>query len=335
MSGSPGMSGSTGLGAPGPIGPGLGGSGRGLPRLGGSVVALVTPFADGRIDEARLAALCERQVAGGSAALLVCGSTGEAPSLTPESHARVIRVAVAAAGSAMPVIAGCGAPATRAAAELARSAARCGAAALLCAPPPYVRPTQAGIVAHVQEVAAAGGLPVLLYDVPGRTGVAVQDATVQALFAAGTIVGLKDATADLSRPARLRALCGPGLLQMTGDDATAGAHRAAGGHGCISVTANLVPALCALLHRAWEAGDLAGFARTRDLLAPLGEALFLESNPIPLKAALAMLGLDSGELRLPLLRAGPATLDRLADVLPSIMQAEEALAAKPRYALAS
>lgn len=329
------MSADPGLADPGPARPDQGGAGLARPGLGGSVVALVTPFSGGRIDEARLAALCERQVAGGTAALLVCGSTGEAPSLTPESHARVIRVAVAAVGSAVPIIAGCGAPATRAAAELARSAARCGAAALLCAPPPYVRPTQAGIMAHVQEVAAVGGLPVLLYDVPGRTGVAVQDATVQALFAAGTIIGLKDATADLARPVRLRALCGPGLLQMTGDDATAAAYRAAGGHGCISVTANLTPALCALLHRAWEAGDLASFACTRDLLGPLGEVLFLESNPVPLKAALAMLGLDSGELRLPLLRAGPATLDRLADVLAQVMGAEEALAAQPRYALAS
>jgi 4-hydroxy-tetrahydrodipicolinate synthase len=182
-------------------------------------------------------------------------------------------------------------------------------------------------------VAHAADLPIILYDVPGRTGVAIKDETVAHLFARGLIAGIKDATADLSRPTRLRALCGPALVQMSGDDATAAAYRAAGGDGCISVTANVAPAVCSLLHRAWETGDLAAFARARDLLAALSEALFLESNPIPVKAALAILSLAPDDLRLPLMRASQATRDRLAAVLPAVMSTEEALAARSRYAL--
>jgi 4-hydroxy-tetrahydrodipicolinate synthase len=296
------------------------------------MTAIVTPFRDGAVDGACLAALCDRQVARGTTALVVCGSTGEAPALRLEEQAAVIRRATEAAGG-MAVIAGCGAPCTEAATELAASAARCGAAALLCAPPPYVKPTQEGIIAHIRAVAHASDLPIILYDVPSRTGVAITDDTVAQLFTRGLIAGIKDATADLSRPPRLRALCGPALVQMSGDDATAAAYRAAGGDGCISVTANVAPALCSLLHRAWELGDIVAFAQVRDLLAPLSEAMFLESNPIPVKAALAILALAPNDLRLPLMRASRATRDRLAAVLPGVMSSEEALAARSRYAL--
>jgi len=265
----------------------------------------------------------------------MCGSTGEAPALRLEEQAVVVRRAVAAAAGRVAVIAGCGAPATEAAAELARSAACRGAAALLCAPPPYVRPTQEGIICHLRAVAHACDVPVILYDVPGRTGVAIKDETVALLFELGVIVGIKDATSDLSRPPRLRSLCGASFVQMSGDDATAAAYRAAGGHGCVSVTANVVPALCSLLHRSWDAGDLPAFARARDLLAPISDVLFAESNPIPLKAALAMLDLAPGDLRLPLTRASRATRDRLAGALANVTSTEEALAARSRYALAS
>jgi 4-hydroxy-tetrahydrodipicolinate synthase len=171
--------------------------------------------------------------------------------------------------------------------------------------------------------------------VPGRVGVAIADETVAQLFERGLIVGIKDATADLSRPPRLRAKCGAGLVQTTGDDATAAAYRAAGGHGCVSVTANIVPALCSPLHRSWDAGDLAAFARARDLLAPVSDVLFAESNPIPLKEAPVMLDLAPGGLRLPLTRARRATRDRLADVLARVTSTEEALTARSRYVLVS
>ena len=304
-------------------------------RLGGSVTALATPFRDGAVDEAALAALCERQIARGTTALVLCGSTGEAPALRREEQAGVIGLAVTAAAGRVPVIAGCGAQSTRTAAELAELAAHGGATALLCAPPAYVKPTQEGLIGHMRAIAHAADLPVVLYDVPARVGVAIADDTVATLFERGLAIGIKDATADLARPPRLRAKCGPGLVQMSGDDATAAAYRAAGGDGCISVTANLAPALCALLHRAWDNGDLASFARARDLLAPVSDALFAESNPIPLKAALSMLDLATGEMRLPLTRASRATRERLAAELATIASTEEALAARSRYALAS
>jgi 4-hydroxy-tetrahydrodipicolinate synthase len=291
-------------------------------------VALATPFRAGAIDADAVAHLCERQVQRGTDAIVVCGSTGEGPALSLAEQARVVEVAVEAVAARVPVIAGCGAPATDAAVALAQNAVRSGAAALLCSPPPYVKPTQEGIIAHIRAVSRAAGLPVILYDVPGRAGVAIADETVTRLFEAGLVTAIKDAAGDLARPPRLRALCGAGLGQLTGDDATAAAYRAMGGHGCISVTANVAPALCAQLHAAWERGDLGCFARLRDLLAPLHDALFLESNPIPLKAALSVLRLCMGDLRLPLTRASLATRDRLALVLANVIAAEEEAAGK-------
>ena len=207
---------------------------------------------------------------------------------------------------------------------------KAGAAGLLCAAPPYTRPTQEGIAAHVRAVAHAADLPVILYDVPGRVGIAVADETVARLHESGLVAAIKDAAGDLSRPARLRVLCGGGLIQFSGDDATAPAHRAMGGHGCISASANVVPRLCARLHAAWDQIDPIEFARLRDLLAPLHQALFSESNPIPLKAALCMAGLCNGDLRLPLTRARSGTLDVLGRMLPALMDAEDSDAALPR-----
>ena len=305
------------------------------PSLAGSIPALPTPFKRGAIDEASFAVLCERQIASGSAALVVCGSTGEAAALTSDEQARLIRLAVGVAGGRVPVIAGCGASCTAAATALAETAGRCGADALLCAPTPYVKPSQEGIAAHMLAVAQASGLPIVVYDVPGRVGVRIEDATIAALVAEGIAFALKDATADLGRPPRLRALCGPALIQLSGDDATAAAHRAMGGDGCISVTANVTPALCALLHRSWDRGDVAGFGRARDLLAPLHDALFAETNPVPLKAALALLGLAPAAVRLPLIRASARTQAALAAVLEVVMEAEACSRTEPRYALAS
>jgi 4-hydroxy-tetrahydrodipicolinate synthase len=303
--------------------------------FGGSMTALATPFRDGRIDEAAFVHLCERQVERGTTGLVVCGSTGEAPALSPDEQAVLIRLAVAVADGHVPVIAGCSGPSTEAAASIAGLAATCGATALLCAPTPYVKPSQEGIIAHVRMLAHVSDLPLIIYDVPGRVGVAIKDETVATLFERGLTVGIKDATADLARPTRLRALCGPSFLQVSGDDATAAAYRAAGGHGCISVTANLTPALCAALHHAWDSGDLAAFARGRDLLAPLHDALFTESNPVPLKAALAILNLATSEVRLPLLRATDSTKHRVSEVLTHVMSREEWTASHRRYALAS
>ena len=292
-------------------------------RLHGSITALASPFRDGRLDEERLGAMVARQVARGTTALVVSGSTGEASMLSMSEHVRLIRTVSAVAAGCVPVIAGCTATATEVSRFLAVAAARAGADAVMLAAPPYVKPTQEGIAAHMRAVARAADLPVVLYDVPSRVGVAIADATVARLFAEGVVIALKDATGDLSRPARLRALCGPGLVQLTGEDAEAVAYRAAGGDGCVSVTANLSPALCALVQRCWDDGDI---RRARDIeavLAPLHRALFLESNPIPLKAALAEIGLCGDVVRAPLTPALEATRAALAVALAGVMPAED------------
>ena len=303
--------------------------------VGGSLTALATPFRDTHVDWTALARLSERQIDRGTAALVVCGSTGEAAALILSEYARAVHTVAEAAAGRVPVIAGCTALATSAAVAMGIEAASAGADALLCAVPPYVKPTQEGIIAHIRAIAHATDLPVVLYDVPSRSGVAITDDTVARLHDAELIVGLKDATADVSRPTRLRVRCGDAFMQWSGDDATAPAYRAMGGIGCISVTANVAPALCALLHRAWDNGDLGRFAVLRDLLDPLHAVLFKESNPIPVKAALASLGLCSDEVRLPLTRATLATQERLLAVMPQVMLAEEHAARQPVFALAS
>lgn len=291
--------------------------------LGGSIVALVTPFRDGGIDAAALSMLCERQIRAGTTALVVCGSTGEAATLSREEQSEVVHVAVECAAGRVPVIVGCTASATAQSILLATDAERDGADGLLCAAPPYNKPTQDGIFAHVRAVAHAADLPVVLYDVPSRVGTAVADATVARLVEAGLIVALKDATADLGRPPRLRTMCGAKLRLLTGDDATATAFRAMGGHGCISVTANLVPQLCMLMHAAWDAGELGQMAYLRDLLDPLHALMFVESNPIPVKAALAMEGLCRDDMRLPLTRATEHTHDLLGQLMLKLLDTEE------------
>ncbi len=296
------------------------------PALGGVMPAVVTPFLAGDpavVDGPALSRLVARAASRGVSGIVACGSTGEAPALSATEHARVVATAVEAAGG-LPVFAGVGAPCTEAAAALGAAARQVGASGLLVSAPPYVKPSQAGLRAHVRAVAAAGGLPIILYDVPSRAGVAFADATIAGLAEDGTIAALKDATGDLSRPTRLARLCGPGFAQLSGEDGSALAHRAMGGAGLISVTANLVPALCAALHAAWDAGDADRAAAIRDVLAPLDAALFLETNPVPVKAALGMLNLCAPHPRLPLLRAEATTIAWLAEVLAPVLDAEEA-----------
>jgi 4-hydroxy-tetrahydrodipicolinate synthase len=305
-----------------------------LHGISGSWVALVTPFRADGIDEDALGRLIDWQIQRGTSALVMCGSTGEAATLTPIEALRVIHIAVEAAAGRVPVIAGCTASATDHSVSLAVDAMRAGADALLCAPPPYVKPTQDGIIAHMRAVAHATDRPIVLYDIPGRTGVGIADATVGRLVDDQLIVALKDAAGDLSRPPRLRALCGDALLQLSGDDATAAGYRAMGGDGCISVTANVAPALCAAMHRAWDAAELAAFGRVRDQLDPLHAALFTESNPIPVKAALAELGLCSDAVRLPLTRATKATREKLRALLPDAAAAAVGGASRRHLALA-
>lgn len=291
--------------------------------LRGSICAVPTPFRDGQIDIPALFTICERQMTAGTSALVVCGSTGEASTLNEQEYGLAVKTVVQAADGLVPVIAGCTSCATTIAVGLAERAAAAGADALLCAAPPYNKPTQEGLRSHMRAVAHATALSVISYDVPSRSATAFSDETIAWLFEQGLIVGIKDATADLARPARLRRMCGGALAQWSGDDATAPAHRAVGGAGCISVTANVVPALCALMHQTWDAGDRPRFASIRDMLVPLHDALFVESNPVPVKAALAQLGLCTSDMRLPLMRASLSTQERLLRAMAPVIPAEE------------
>ncbi|HYZ30842.1 MAG TPA: 4-hydroxy-tetrahydrodipicolinate synthase [Crenalkalicoccus sp.] len=293
--------------------------------LRGSIPALVTPFRaeSGALDETTLGHLAERAVARGASAVVVCGSTGEGPALSAQEHSHAVRTVVETVGSTVPVIAGVGAPCTEAAVALAQAAGLCGAAALLVSAPPYVKPDQEGLRAHVRAVAVASGLPVILYDVPSRAGVAFADETIARLVERNAVSAVKDASGDLARPPRLARLCGRDFPQLSGEDATALAHLAMGGVGCVSVTANVAPALCAALQHAWAERDLDRAAEIRDRLAPLDAALFCETNPVPVKAALGLLRLCDPTPRLPLMRATEATRIRLARVLADITPHEE------------
>lgn len=289
----------------------------------GSSAALPTPYSLGRVDYTALEALCNRLIERGTSALVPCGTTGEAPLLTQDEHHRVVAHTVAAAAGRVPVIAGAGSNNTQTAVELGRSAERAGASALLCVTPPYLKPTQAGMMVHFRTIHDAVGLPIVLYDVPSRTACALEDATIRRLAELPRIIGLKDATGDIPRVARLRRRLGKEFLLLSGDDATQSAFRLAGGDGCISVTANVVPALCAALHAACDDKLDADIRWYDQLLAPLHAALFLEANPIPLKRALSRLGLMGDGLRLPLT---PLSLDadrQLERILKAIMPAEE------------
>jgi 4-hydroxy-tetrahydrodipicolinate synthase len=289
----------------------------------GSCVALPTPFRYGTVDFLALEALCHRQIDAGTAALVPCGTTGEAPLLTPGEHLRVVEATVAAAGGRVPVIAGAGSNNTQTAVDLARSAQQAGAQALLCVTPYYLKPTQAGLIAHFTAIHDAVGIPIILYDVPSRTACPMADVTIKRLADLPRVVGLKDATGDIPRVKQLRRRLGDRFILLSGDDASQAAFRLAGGDGCISVTANVTPALCAALQKACDRGDVDAIARLEAILAPMHAAMFLEANPIPVKRALHRLGLMVDGLRLPLTPLSTMADAQLAEVLRTVLPLEE------------
>jgi 4-hydroxy-tetrahydrodipicolinate synthase len=301
-------------------------------RCRGASAALPTPYRMGRVDLPALEAHCRRLIERGVAALAPCGTTGEAPLLTADEHHQVVAATVAAAAGRVPVIACACSNNTQTAAELARSAERAGADALLCVTPFYLKPSQAGMMMHFRAIHDAVGIPIIPYDVPSRAAVALSDVTVRRLAELPRIIGLKDATGEIPRVARLRRRLGPDFLLLSGDDASQAAFRAAGGDGCISVTANVAPALCAALHRASDEELDADVQWYSQILAPLHAALFLEANPIPLKRALSRLGLMGDGLRLPLTPLSAEADRTLERVLQAVMPQEEKEAA--RHAMA-
>jgi 4-hydroxy-tetrahydrodipicolinate synthase len=273
----------------------------------GSIPALITPFTNGQIDDAAFQRFVEWQIAQGSNGLVPSGSTGESATMSHAEHERVVRLCVEAAAGRVPVIAGTGSNSTSEAVSLTQAAQKSGANAALVVTPYYNKPTQEGLFQHYKAIHDSVDIPIIVYNIPGRSVIDVSVETMARMAKLPRIVGVKDATADLTRPSRVRQLIGPDFCQLSGEDPTAAAFLAQGGHGCISVTANVAPALSAGLQAAWHAGNLAEVARIRDLLTPLNAALFAEVNPTPVKYATSLLGFSDGSLRLPLMAATPDT----------------------------
>jgi 4-hydroxy-tetrahydrodipicolinate synthase len=296
--------------------------GRHVSKLSGYAPALPTPFDDnGDIDGAAFERFCNRQIQEGATALVVGGTTGEAPTLTPAEYRTLILIAVGASRSQIPVIAGAGSNSTAHAIELTKDAEAHGADAVLSIVPYYNKPTQAGLYAHFTAIAQSTGLPIILYDVPCRTACSLADETVVRLAQMPQFMGLKDATGDTARPARLRSLVGKDFKLLSGDDATALAFFAQGGNGCISVTSNVTPGLCRSMFLACKQGQMVRAQRLSGEIVPLTSALFRESNPVPLKYALSLLDLMSPKVRLPLVELTEQTKAEVAVVMAQMCDA--------------
>ena len=268
----------------------------------GSNTALVTPFTpDGRLDESAFEKLVNWQIEQGTHGLIPVGTTGESPTLSHEEHDRVIELCVKTAAGRVPVIAGAGSNSTEEAVRLSRHAEAVGADAVLIVSPYYNKPTQDGLKAHFTAVADAVSIPVIIYDIPGRSIVRLEDDVLAELAKHPNIAGIKDATADCARPTRLLNLIGDDFCQLSGEDATVLPYLAAGGHGCISVVSNIAPALCSELHTAWAKGNDQNRALAlHKQLMPLHDALFCEASPGPVKYAAEQLGLCGATTRMPL-----------------------------------
>ncbi len=271
------------------------------PLFAGSCTALVTPFKNGSFDKDSFCKLINFQIESGVAALVPVGTTGESPTLSHEEHDIVVELCIKHTAGRVPIIAGAGSNSTAEAVRLAKHAEGAGADAVLVVSPYYNKPTQAGLYAHFGAVAKAVNVPVIVYDIPGRSIVRVNDDTLAKLaIHFPTIKGIKDATADLVRPTQLQNILGNGFAQLSGEDATALPYLAAGGHGCISVTANIAPKLLSDMHAAWWAGDILLAQAIHKRLLPVHEAMFCEASPGPVKYAGSLLGLCSAETRLPI-----------------------------------
>jgi 4-hydroxy-tetrahydrodipicolinate synthase len=278
----------------------------------GSFTALVTPMReDGSIDEGAFARLIDWQIAEGTQGIIPVGTTGESPTLSHEEHKRVVELAIAAARGRIPVIAGAGSNSTAEAVNLARYAKTAGANAVLVVTPYYNKPTQEGLFRHYTTIADAAHIPVIIYNIPGRSVIDMSVETMARLAAHKNIIGVKDATANLTRPQHTAQACGADFIQLSGEDHTVLPFLAAGGHGCISVTANIAPRLCAEMHAAWAKGDLQGAMAIQARLLPLHDAMFVESNPGPVKYAASLLGFGSNAVRLPLVSVSEATQKRV------------------------
>ncbi len=282
----------------------------------GSIPALITPMKNGAFDEAAFRKFVGWQIKQGSHGLVPVGTTGESPTLTPEEHKAVVKICVAEAAGRVPVIAGAGSNNTAEAVEYTKHAKAAGADAALVVVPYYNKPTQDGIYAHYKAIAEAVDIPIIVYNVPGRTVASISVETLARLsHDFKNIVGTKDASADLTRPSRQRLMSGETFIQLSGEDGTALGFNAHGGVGCISVTANVAPRLCADLQEATLKGDYASALQLQDRLMPLHHAMFVEASPGPVKYAASLLGLCEPDTRLPLIPVMESTKQSVREAL--------------------
>ena len=285
------------------------------PLFKGVITALITPFRDGKVDEAAFRGLIERQVAGGVHGIVPVGTTGESATVSVDEHKRIVDLCVETVAGRARVIAGAGASATDKAIDLVRHAKTVGADGALVVTPYYNRPSQDGLYAHFAAINDAVQLPVLLYNVPGRTGVDLADATTARLSQLPNVVGIKDATGDMGRISRQRLDCADGFALISGDDPSWLGYLAHGGHGVISVTSNVAPRAMVDLYEAFERGDLAGARAVQDRLIGLHKALFLDASPSPTKYLLAGMGHCAEDIRLPLIACSDAVKPRINEAL--------------------
>jgi 4-hydroxy-tetrahydrodipicolinate synthase len=285
------------------------------PTFQGSLVALVTPFRDGQVDEPKLRELVEFHVGNGTDAIIPCGTTGESPTLSHDEHKRVVEIVIEAARGRVPVVAGTGSNSTTEAIDLTAHARKAGAAGALVVNPYYNKPTQEGLYRHFKAIAEAVDIPILVYNIQSRTAVNVETDTLARLAKIPNIVGVKEASGSLDQMTQVILACGPDFTVLSGDDNLTLPLMAVGGRGVVSVVANIVPRDTAEMTHAALEGD---WKRARDLfhrLFPLCRAMFIETNPIPVKEAMAMLGMIAPEFRLPLCRMADANRERLKTVL--------------------
>ena len=281
----------------------------------GAIVAIVTPFKKGKVDEAALRKLIEFQIKNGTDGIVPCGTTGESSTLSHEEHDRVIEIAIDAVNKRVPVIAGTGSNSTAEAIRLTRHACKAGADGALMVAPYYNRPTQEGLYHHYKAVAEAVPIPIIVYNIPGRTGVNINPDTLARLSRIKNIVGVKEASGSIKQMSDVISLCGPNFDVLSGDDLFTLPLMAMGGHGVISVISNVVPADMAGLVDAFAAGDLKKAQALHFRMSGLIDALFIETNPAPVKAALSLMKKISYEVRLPLYKLSDANYEKLKKVM--------------------
>jgi 4-hydroxy-tetrahydrodipicolinate synthase len=277
----------------------------------GSLVALITPFRDRLVDAKAFQGLVDWHVREGTHGLVPCGTTGESPTLSHDEHKRVVELCIEAAGKRIPVIAGTGSNSTEEAIDMTRHAKQAGADGALIVTPYYNRPTQEGLYQHFKAIAEAVDIPILVYNIPGRSAVDISVETMARIAKLPNIVGVKESTGDLTRITKHRLQIGEKFVQLSGEDYLALSQMAAGADGCISVTANVAPRQLSQMHVACQAGDFAKARAIHERLAPLHEALFVETSPGPVKFAASLLNKCTSEIRLPLVAPSPPTRDRV------------------------